>query len=133
MAQKVIADSITEAIAAKPEVVGNSLNKLLDQLREEKGIEILEETMEEAVEVENPPEGVDEAYSQHMELRIEFQSFSHVFAYVMKYGPSVLEIVEPSKYEMGMDEGQQLVNRLMAFMHQFAQAGAGGIVVAGQN
>lgn len=128
MKDKVIALSLTEVVAVRQDVATSALQKLLEQIKAEKGIAVAKEKMEAPVKLENPPKHVPEAYSQIMELELEFENFKRVFEYVMKYGPSALEIMEPKEMRVNLNEAQELVNRLATFMHRFAAAGVGGIV-----
>lgn len=124
----VVAVALTEVVAVKKDVAEGALRKLLDQIKAEKGIHIRKEKLDEAVKLESPPKDVPEAYSQIMETELEFESFKRVFEYVMKYGPSALEIIEPKEMNVSLNEAQDLVNKLATFMHRFAAAGVGGIV-----
>lgn len=130
--QKIVASVMIEVVATTKEASDSSLKSMLEQIKEDKGMHVAESHTEEAVKVENPPRGVKEAYTKIMELEMEFDSLKHTFNFIMKYGPSVLEIMEPKRYEAGLEEMQALLNDQMMLIHKFAQAGLGGLVFVPQ-
>ncbi|MBI4017663.1 MAG: hypothetical protein HY366_01810 [Candidatus Aenigmarchaeota archaeon] len=126
--KKVVALSLTEAVAVKKDVVEDSLKKLLEKIKKERGVRVIKEKFHETTRLEKPSETIPEAFTQVMELEIEFESFKRTLEYVMLYGPSALEIMEPNELRVSLSEAQELVNKLTSFMHTFAAAGVGGIV-----
>jgi len=47
----------------------------------------------------------------------------------MLYGPSAIEVLSPPNKQVSAGEIQNIVNTLAGLLHQFAAAGAGGIVI----
>ncbi|QQG39679.1 MAG: hypothetical protein HYS81_04910 [Candidatus Aenigmatarchaeota archaeon] len=125
----IAAVSITEAMAVKKEAVENSLKTLLEAIKQEKGIVVKSATFAEALRVEKPRKNIPEAYTQVMELEIEFENLKRMLNYTMKYGPSALEIMEPKEINVNLNEAQEMANEIMAFIHRYAAAGIGGVVI----
>lgn len=121
-----------EVISTSRELTENSLKSLIDNLKKEGGIEVLKESYEDISEVERPHPKVEVGYSQVCEVELWADSFPKIFLIVMNYGPSAIEILEPDKIHLTLSEAQESLNYVAGMMHKFLEAGAGGVVLFGQ-
>ncbi len=119
-----------EALAVRKDVVESALKKHIDNLKREKNIQILKETFQETLKVDTPPQGAPEAYSQVVELEFIIDNLRNLVNFVIIYGPSALEILEPNKLTVDAGEAQDMLNSISALMHRYASLGAGGVVIS---
>jgi hypothetical protein len=121
-----------EVLAVSKNVTKTALKKHVAKIMQERGIHIYKERWDRAVRVKNPPKGIPEAWSQVVELEFIIQNLNLLVSFVILYGPSALEILEPNDIRISIGEAQDMLNRLASLVHQYAAKGIGGIVIAGK-
>lgn len=121
---------VFEAVGATEEGVEDSMNTHIENLESDKGVEIVEKDEDETVEMENPHPSLEKGYSKVIELEVEFENFSTALATVVNYGPTYVQFIEPENFNMGIKEAQESLQKVADTMHQYAQKGAGGVVVS---
>lgn len=124
------ARAFIEVMAVDKDTTESALEKHIDKIRSQDGIEIYKEEVDEAEEVENPPQKVPKAYSKISEIEFLVSSVENLIKFTFLYGPSSLEVLEPEKMELKMGELQDITNTISALVHQYASQGAGGIVTS---
>lgn len=120
---------MVEVLAVEKDAAEESLKQHIDKLRKENKTEILKADFQAAEEVDNPLPNVAKAYSQVVELELLTENFEKLMFITMNYGPSALEILEPSQIRMDMGEAQGILNSISEMIHRFAAAGIGGLVI----
>jgi hypothetical protein len=80
-------------------------------------------------EVKNPPKPLKRGWSQIVNVTLLTKDLYSLVQTVMLYGPSAIEILSPPNKQVSAGEIQNIVNTLAGLLHQFAAAGAGGIVI----
>jgi hypothetical protein len=118
-----------EAMAVNKDIIEQTLKEHVEKLEKVKEAHVYDKSFLAIKEVENPPKGVDKAYSQVVEVKLFIKDLLSFFSIVMLYGPSSIEVLSPDVKEIGIDEMQNVANALAGLIHQFAQAGVGGIVM----
>lgn len=121
---------VFETVAVDKQSVEDSLDDHLEKLEKEEGVEILETEMDEMKEMENPHPGLDKGFSQVCEVRVKLESFAKSFELAVHYGPTYIQIEEPEKIEMSVREGQEALQTVLDTVHQYAQSGAGGMLIS---
>ena len=128
-----------ETVAIKKEVTESAINAHIEKMGKVKDTLVYDTKVKEAVKVEKIPENFKkkipaggEMWSQVAEARAVFKDLFTLINVVMVYGPSAVEIHEPSKYSMKADEMQNITNLVAGLLHEFASAGAGGVVISGE-
>lgn len=121
---------VFEAVGPNRESVQNSMVKHVENLDSNDGVEIVRRDEDETVEMENPHESLDKGFSKVIELEVEFDDFATALETVVNYGPTYVQFLEPENFEMGMKEAQESLQTVASTMHQYAQMGAGGVVVS---
>ena len=121
---------IFEAVAASEEAVKGSLEEHIEKLSNEPEAEIIEKTVEEIEEVENPHESLEEGFSQVAEVVVEASSFEEAIALVINYGPTYIQLESPDHYEMSLKEGQETLQNVADIMRRYAEMGVGGMLVS---
>jgi hypothetical protein len=118
-----------EALAVEKEVVESALQDHTEKMNSIKDVFIYETDFSESIKVEKPMKNVEEAYSQIVKVKFFVKSLSTLLSVVMTYGPSSVEIIGPEKKEINISEIQDISNLIAGVVHQFAAAGAGGIII----
>ncbi|MFO7794091.1 MAG: hypothetical protein R6V35_03905 [Candidatus Nanohaloarchaea archaeon] len=121
---------IFEAVAATEEAVEGSLDEHLEKLGNEPDAEIIETTLEEVEQVENPHPDLEEGYSQVAEVVVKASSFEEAIALVINYGPTYIQLESPDNYELSLKEGQETLQDVADIMRRYAEMGVGGMLVS---
>lgn len=121
---------VFEAVGAKKNGVVKSLEDHVEGIKSEEGVEITELEKDEATEIENPHESLEKGYSQVVEMRADFDNFQKVVETVINYGPTYVQMEGPDKYELDLRESQDTLQSVANTMHQYAQMGAGGVLIS---
>lgn len=123
---------VFEAVGPNKEGVEESMNEHIDTLGEDEGVEIVEREEEQIQEMEDPHPTLDEGYSKVSEIRVEFDNFTRALETVINYGPTYVQFEGPDSFQMGIKEAQESLQTVANTMHEYAQKGAGGVVVSRQ-
>ncbi len=118
-----------EAMAVNPEVAKKSLADHVAKIENVRELLVYEKSFSDVEEVKNPPKKVEKAYSQIVEIKMLVKNVTTLIHMVLLFGPSSIEIIGPKTLEIKIDELQSLANAIAGIMHQFAQAGIGGVVI----
>jgi hypothetical protein len=121
-------DAYFEVLAITKEAAESALEAMFKKIEEENNILVYSKDVQEAKKVEKPMKGIDAAWSMIMEIKCVVKNFETAVQFVIKYGPSSIEILEPKNINLKIDSAQVILNSVSAMMHQFAAAGVGGIV-----
>lgn len=121
---------VFEAVGPSKEGVVSSLENHIENIESEDEIEITELEKDEAEEIENPHESLEKGYSQVIEMRADFETFQKVVEAVINYGPTYVQMEGPDKYELDLRESQDTLQSVANTMHQYAQMGAGGVLIS---
>ncbi len=117
-----------EALAVNKEVVEASLSELVGRLDKDERVRVYRKEQAETKEVLNPIQGIEKAYSQVCDVELISKSLDNLIGIVTEYGPSAIELLEPSSFEMKSGEAQNILNNVSELLHRFASAGVGGMV-----
>jgi hypothetical protein len=119
---------LIEAMAVDKEVVENALKEHVDKMSKE--VSVYDTQYQETVDVKDPAPDVEKAYSRLCEVKFFVKNVETLIRVVLLYGPSSIEILSPNHKEVNIEELQNISNTLAGLLHQFAQAGAGGVVIS---
>jgi hypothetical protein len=118
-----------EALAISEDVTKKSLESLFRKMEEDKRIKMYKKDFSGTTKVDNPIKGVKEGWSQVVQAELVIKKFEDLVGFVIEYGPSSIEILEPKKITTDIGEAQSILNSVAEMIHRFAAAGVGGIVV----
>ncbi len=125
------ARAFIEVMAIKEDVAKRALEKHIDKIEKQDGIEVYSKEFDEPEEVESPPtRKARKAYSQIAEIEFVVPSVRNLIKFSMLFGPSSVEVIEPDSKVIKVDELQDMANGVAALIHQYASQGAGGIVTS---
>ncbi|MFB6216859.1 MAG: hypothetical protein ABEJ72_07825, partial [Candidatus Aenigmatarchaeota archaeon] len=60
----------------------------------------------------------------------EAEGFDKAVELVINYGPTYIQMEGPDNYELKLSEGQNALQSVANTMHQYAQTGAGGMLIS---
>ncbi|MCX6815573.1 MAG: hypothetical protein NT120_01855 [Candidatus Aenigmarchaeota archaeon] len=118
-----------EALAIEEDIVKSAMKKHIEKFTHVKNVFAYEVTFSDITKVEKPIKNVEEAYSQVVKAKFFVKDLRTLLNVVLTYGPSSIELIGPHKKEIDIGEVQDIANVLAGLVHQFAAAGAGGIVI----
>ncbi|MCD6399052.1 MAG: hypothetical protein J7L08_03980 [Candidatus Aenigmarchaeota archaeon] len=113
--------SMIEVMAVGKDVTEEALKKHIEKIKKEKGIKIYKENFEKAVKIGKQIEKKD-IFTQVVELEFVIENLRKLSDFVIVYGPSALEILEPEKIQIDMNEAQEMLNRIATLLHSFTTA-----------
>ena len=121
---------VFEALGVEEDAVKQSLEDHIETIRSEKGVELLEVEKDDIEKMENPREDIEEGYTQVIEVVAEFERFEKVVRTVINYGPTYVQVEDPDIYDLKLGEAQNVLQNVATTMHQYAQMGAGGVLIS---
>lgn len=121
---------VFEAVGEEEEPVEESMDEHINTLRAESGIELKEIDRDDVKKMEDPHPGVEEGYSTVVEVTARFDGFDTAIQTVLNYGPTYVQIQGPDQYNIGLGEAQDAMQKVASTMHQYAQMGAGGVLLS---
>lgn len=117
-----------EVLAVNESTTKKSLEKLMDRLEKDGRSKMYKKEFGELKKVEKPLPDIEAGYTLTCEVELVSKKFDNLVQIVIEYGPSAIELLEPLKFSMDAGEGQAILNSISQLLHEFAAAGAGGIV-----
>lgn len=117
-----------EVLGVKEDVAEKALESLVNKLDNDERVKVYKKQFGDFLKVEKPLEGVEEGFSLTCEVEIISKKLDNLAQIVIEYGPSAIEVMEPTNFKMDAGEAQLILNTISQTIHQFAAAGAGGIV-----
>jgi len=118
-----------EVLAVNEKTTRDSLEGLMNRLEDDKRVSVYKKEFGNMKKVEKPVKNVDFGFSLTCEVEMISKKLDNLVQIIIEYGPSAIEILEPSKLEINAGEAQAILNSISQVMHQFAAAGVGGIVL----
>jgi len=119
-----------EVLAATRNVAETSLAEHAEKIEKSPGIFVYEKKFFDTTEVKNPMKGVEVGFSRAVVMKLFIKDLFTALTAIMIYGPSSVEVLGPGKKEISMSEMQNIANNVASLVHQFAAAGAGGLVIS---
>ena len=117
-----------ELLAVNPENTKEALENHVNKMEKEGGILVCKKDLKEILETTSPFPEIPKAYSGVIEAEILTENLDKLMFIAMNYGPSSIELLEPSKLTIDIGEAQGILTSVYTMMHKFAAAGIGGIV-----
>lgn len=120
-----------EVMAVDKKITKKSLAEHVKKLKAMQDTKIVEEKFESVKSVDNPPKGIEKAFTQIVEEQVLTKNIETLLLLVMMFAPSGVEVIEPKEMKIGIDTLQTIMNSVADMMHRFAASGVGGIVISG--
>ena len=109
---------VIEASGKQPEAVEKEMDKLEESLKQEP-YKILDYERAETQTEELEDEDEEKSASTFIETKVTVPEFTDVLYLVMNYGPSSVEVLEPEKMELTMNELQGALNDLASAVQYY--------------
>ena len=106
---------ILEAIGRPPEHLTETLEGLVKQMNEEKGVEVAEKKVNEAVEIKNQ-KGF---YTSFAEVEVEVEDILYLAVLMFKYMPAHIEIISPESINLTNNGLNDIFNELVRRLHSY--------------
>ena len=107
---KIKARFIIEAVGEPKELVEKTLKSMTKAISEKFEVK---ESM-----VEKPKKTGERFYSSFLEITILFKNPQFLFEFITYYTPTIVEILEPYKIEVGAGELENICNDIMGKIHE---------------
>jgi hypothetical protein len=114
-AKKIRASIILEVIGRPPEHLTETLEKLVAEIGEEKGVKIQEKRVNESVPLKEQPE----FYTNFAEIELELESILNLIIILFKYMPAHVEIIEPESIELDNSGWNDTMNEIVRRLHGY--------------
>lgn len=122
-----------EVQAANEKTAKEAMNKHIKSLKDEKGIEVIEEAEDDVIEIDAPEHlkerGIEKLYSYIYEVVILSPRFDDIVQAVINYAPSTIEVLEPNNINIKMGDMQNALNSIADMLHKILSHGLGGMVI----
>ncbi len=106
--------AIFEGISESKSALENAQSDLINKFKSDSRFEVLDINEEEILE----QEGV---YTSMFEAEVIAKSFHDLVYMILTYGPSSIELIEPSRFELKASEGQAILVDVAEAVHIYAQ------------
>ena len=122
-----------EVLGINEAVSKAAIDKLIERLdKEDPRVDVYKKEFGEVKKIDKPLPNVKEAFSVICDIELVSKNLDNLSQIVMEYGPSTIEILEPSHIDIPVGEAQGILNSISRLVHQFAASGAGGLVFLNQ-
>jgi hypothetical protein len=111
---KIVANFVTEILGKPREYVENVLKDFIERIGSEKDVNIRFKKIHEAIETEEK-----EIFSSFAEVEADFANLDALLKIIFTYMPSHIEIVEPTELKLCCNDLNNLMNQLIARLHQY--------------
>lgn len=112
---KVKASLIIEVIGRPPEHLNETLENLIKQISEEKGINLKEKTIHEPTELKDNKE----FFTSFAEVEVEVEEILYIAMLMFKYMPAHIEIIYPEKITLSNSGLNDILNELTRRLHGY--------------
>jgi len=104
--------SIVEIAGFPKEHVEETIKKVIEKLKQEKDMEVVEVEIAESKENK-------EMWSAFAELELRINSLEKLIYFCFNYMPSTLEVIKPEQFEFDALRITELFNELLSKLHQY--------------
>lgn len=112
---KIKAIMILEILGKPPEHLKNSLEKHIEKIKEEKGVDLIEKKIHDP----RPTEKNKEIYTTFAEVEVEVAEILYLVRLMFKYMPSNIEIIEPETIALTNNGWSEVLSELVRKLHGY--------------
>lgn len=106
---------IIEVLGKPKEYLSDSLNKIIEQIDKEKGVQVYEKKIHEPKELENK-KGF---YTAFADIEVEVDEIRYLIVLMFKYMPANAEIIEPELIALTNHGWGDIINELTRRLHGY--------------
>jgi hypothetical protein len=108
---------ILEAIGRPPEYLIETLNGLVKSISEEKGVKVVNHTLNPPVEMKNQKD----FYTSFVEIEVELEHVLSIAILMFKYMPAHIEVISPEHLTISNAEMGDLFSELTRRLHGYEE------------
>jgi len=113
--EKIQALVVLEILGKPADHVTETLKKIIDEIGEEKGVEIKEKKVNEPVPLKNKRE----FFTNFAEIEVELDSIRQLVLLMFKYMPAHINILSPENLLVTNNDLEELLNELVRRLHGY--------------
>lgn len=106
---------IIEVVGRPPEHLVETLKEMIANLKNEKGVKIIEDKINESCPLKDKPEFC----TNFSEIEIEVETIEILILLMFKYMPSHVEIISPEKINLNNHRWSEVLSDLIRRLHQY--------------
>lgn len=106
---------VLEMIGRPAEYLTESMNKILEQMKEEKGVEIISKEIKEPTELKDNKE----FFSTFAEVEVEVEEIAYLAILIFKYMPAHIEVIEPELVALTNNGWNDILNEIARRLHGY--------------
>ncbi len=111
---------ILEIVGRPAEHLTATLNDIIRQIREEKGVEIKESKVNEPIEIKDKKD----FYTSFAEVEVEVEDVLYLAVLMFKYMPSHIEVISPELIALTNSGWNDIFNELVRRLHSYDEVAA---------
>jgi hypothetical protein len=115
--KKIRASLIIEAIGRPPEYLTETLNSLIKEMGTEKGVKIINSTLNPPVILKNQKD----FYSSFAEIEVELDHILNIAILMFKYMPAHVEVISPQNLSISNSDLGDLFSELTRRLHGYEE------------
>ncbi len=113
--EKISAILILEILGRPPEHLKETLEKLIEEMSNEKEVKVKSKKINEPVELKEKKD----IYTTFAEIEVETKNILHLARLMFKYMPAHVEIIYPEKMRLSNNEVNEVFNELVRRLHEY--------------
>jgi len=113
--KEVSAIIIIEVIGKPPEHLVETLESIIKQISEEKGVSVISKKINEPVLLKEQTE----FYSSFAEIEVKVEEILYIARLIFKYMPAHIEIIEPESVLLTNSEMNEIFNETVRRLHEY--------------
>ncbi len=106
---------ILEIIGRPPEHLTDTLNNIIKQMEEEKGVEVVDKKVNEPIEMKDQKE----FFTTFAEVEVEVEEILYLAILMFKYMPAHVEIISPELIALTNNGWNDIFNELVRRLHNY--------------
>jgi hypothetical protein len=111
---KVKAIMILEVLGRPADYVIESVSLLIENIKKEKGVKVLNQKIADSKKVENK-----DLFSSFAEIEIETENILILMDIMFRYMPAHIELIEPEKMQLETSDWNSILNNLAMKLHRY--------------
>jgi hypothetical protein len=111
---------ILEAIGRPPEHLTETLERIIKEIEQEKGVEVIEKKVHEPVLMKEQKE----FWTNFAEIEVDVEEILYLAVLIFKYMPAHIEIISPESVELANAEFNDVFNELIRRLHGYDEIAA---------
>ncbi len=113
--EQISAKFIVEILGRPPEHLATTLDELITKLGSEKGIQIVNKTINKP----KPTEKAENLWTAFADVELKFETLPHFFNAIIMYMPAHVEVFDPETLKFNTFELNELANFIISRLHNY--------------